>query len=210
MDQKMREHDIWVVLMPAEVFADPDREAKYHAVKGLEYNPNWRVVFLSGHQKLFVDVKTPRGRELFEGIFTGQTLYPDDYHKNLIRAHSYYLYLPELADRKKGFDFAVEAFNLNPSPTPMLEIMAYGVKYLELKPQVDKVCEAYMQEFTQNKDRWAQQDGYRLRVEAARLACYHLKTVARAQKSAEVANLYAVREDECLDELVRMSESKRW
>jgi hypothetical protein len=91
----------------------------------------------------------------------------------------------------------------------MLEIMAYGVKYLELKPQVDKVCEAYMQEFTQNKDRWAQQDGYRLRVEAARLACYHLKTVARAQKSAEVANLYAVWDDECLDELVRMSESKR-
>jgi hypothetical protein len=210
MDEQMQAHDIWVVLMPAAVFADPDQEAKYHAIKGLEYNPNWRVVFLNREQKLFVDIRTPRGRELFEGIFTGQTLYPDDYHKNLIRAHSYYLYLPELADRKKGFDFAVEAFNLNPSPTPMLEIMAYGVKYLELKPQVDKLCEAYMQEFTKNKDRWTQQDGYRLRVEAARLACYHLRIVARAQKSAEVANLYAVKEDECLDELARMSESKRW
>jgi hypothetical protein len=210
MDQRMREHDIWVVLMPATVFADPERESKYHAIKGLEYNPNWRLVFLDREQQLFVDIKTPRGKELFEGIFTGQTTYPDDYHRDLILAHSYYLHLPELADRKKGFDFAVAAFNLEPSATPMLEIMAYGVKYLELKPQVDKICEAYMRDFTQNKDRWVQQDGYRLRVEAARLACYHLKTIARAQKSTEAANLYAVQEDECLDELARMSASKRW
>jgi len=210
MDEQMKKYNIWVVLMPAEVFADPDQDTKYHAIKGLEYNPNWRLVFLDGEQKLFVDITTARGKELFEGIFTGQNIYPDEFRRNLILAHSYYLHMPELSDRKKGFDFAVTAFNQEPSVPPMLEIMAYGAKYLELKPQVDKVCEAYMRDFTQNKDRWAQQDGYRLRVEAARLACYHLRTIARAQKSAEAANLYAVQEDECLDELARMSASKRW
>jgi hypothetical protein len=206
----MKKHDIWVVMMPATVFADPDQESKYHATKGLEYNPNWRLVFLNREQKLFVDIRTPRGKELFEGIFTGQTLYPDEYHRNLIRAHSYYLHLPELADRKKGFEYAMAAFNLEPSATPMLEIMAYGVKYLELKPEVDRVCETYFQEFTENKDKWARQNGFRLRLEAARLACYHLRSVARARGQKDVANLYAIREDECLDELGWLSASKRW
>jgi len=210
MDEQMKEHNIWVVLMPAEVFNDPYEDTKYHAIKGLEYNLNWRLVFLDGEQKLFVDVTTPRGRELFEGIFTGQNIYPDEFRKNLILAHSYYLYMPELADRKKGFDCAVAAFNLEPSVTPMLEIMAYGAKYLELKPPVDKVCETYWQEFTQNKKEWARQDGFRNRVEAARLACYHLKMAARTRRETDAANRYAVGEDECLNELGRLSASKRW
>ena len=92
----------------------------------------------------------------------------------------------------------------------MLEIMAYGAKYLELKPQVDKVCETYWQEFTENKEKWARQDGFRLRVEAARLACYHLKMIARATGKTDAANSYAVGEDECLNELGRLSASKRW
>ncbi len=210
MDEQMRKYDIWVVLMPRTVFADPDRESKYYAIKGLEYNPNWRLVFLNREQQVYVDIRTPRGKELFEGIFTGQTIYPDDYHRNLIRARSYYLYLPELTDRKKGFDFAVAAFDLEPSETSMLEIMAYGEKYLELKPQVDKVCETYFQDFTQNKDKWARQDGYRLRVEAARLACYHLKMIARARRESDAANAYAVREDECVTEVLDLVASKRW
>jgi hypothetical protein len=210
MDEQMREHDIWVVMMPAAVFGDPEQKTSYHAIKGLEYNPNWRLVFLDREQKLFVDVRTPRGKELFEGILTGQTIYPDESHRNLILAHTYYLYLPELGDRKKGFAFALEAFKLEQSPTPMLEIMAFGAKYLDLKPEVDKLCEGYMEEFTQNKDLWARQDGYRLRIEAARLACFHLKTLARANGNTEVADRYGVEENEYLDELGWLSASKRW
>jgi hypothetical protein len=210
MDQQMKAHNIWVVLMPAEVFATPDGGTSYYAIKGLEYNPDWRLVFFNRRQKLFVDVTTPRGKELFEGIFTGKTLYPNEYDRDLILARSYYLYFPDLTDRKKGFDYAVKAFDLEASPTPMLEIMAYGIKYIELRPEVEKVCEGYLQDFTDNKDKWAQQDGFRLKLEAARLACYHLKTVARSRRETEAANRYAVREDECLDEIDRLAASKRW
>jgi hypothetical protein len=210
MDEQMKKRAIWVVLMPAEVFASPDQDAKYHAIKGLEYNPNWRLVFLDREQKIFVDITTPRGRELFEGILTGQTIYPDEAHRNLILAHTYYLYLPELSDRKKGFEFALEAFKLEPSATPLLEVMAYGAKYIDLKPEVDRVCESYMEQFTQNKDLWPRQDGYRLHIEAARLACYHLKTVARARGNTEVAARYEQKENECLDQMGWVSASKRW
>jgi len=210
MDEQMKEHDLWVVMMPGTVFGDPEQPASYHAIKGLEYHPNWRLVFLDREQKLFVNITTPRGRELFEGILTGQTLYPDEAHRNLILAHTYYLYLPELTDRKKGFAYALEAFKLEPSATPLLEVMAYGAKYIDLKPEVDKVCESYMEQFTQNKDLWPRQDGYRLRIEAGRLACYHLKTVAQARGNKEVAARYDQRENEFLDELGWLSASKRW
>lgn len=210
MDEQMREHDIWVVMMPAAVFGDPEQNTSYYAIKGLEYNPNWKLVFLNREQKVFVDVRTPRGKELFEGILTGQTLYPDEFHRNLILAHTYYLYLPELSDRKKGLAYAVEAFKQEPSPTPMLEIMAFGAKYVDLKPEVEKFCEDYMEQFTQNKDLWASQDGYRLRIEAARLACFHLKTIARVRGNSEVAKRYDAKENECLDELGWLSASKRW
>jgi hypothetical protein len=210
MDEQMQAYNIWVVLMPAVVFGDADRKSSYHAIKGIEYNPNWRLVFLSRRQKLFVDIRTPRGKELFEGILTGQTLYPDDYHRNLILARTYFLFLPELADRKRGLDYAVEAFKLNQSPTPMLEIMAFGAKYPNLKPEVDEICGAYEQEFTQNHELWAQQDGYRLRLEAERLVCYHLKAAARARGNEEVARRYESKENECLDETAWLSASKRW
>ncbi|UCC98352.1 MAG: hypothetical protein JSW66_00375 [Phycisphaerales bacterium] len=210
MDEQMQAYNIWVVLMPAVVFADPDQKAMYHAIKGIEYNPNWRLVFLSRRQKLFVDIRTQRGKELFGGILTGQTRYPDDYHRNLILARTYFLFLPELADRKRGLDHALEAFKQRRSPTPMLETMAFGAKYPDLKPEVDKFCEAYVQEFTQNQELWAQQDGYRLHLESARLACYHLKTAARARGDMEVASRYALKESECLDETAWLSASKRW
>jgi hypothetical protein len=92
----------------------------------------------------------------------------------------------------------------------LLEIMAFGAKYLDLKPEVDKVCEAYMEEFTRNKDLWPQQDGYRLRIEAARLACFHLKTVAQARGNTEVAARYGQKDNEYLDEIGWLSASKRW
>ena len=66
--------------MPAAQFDTP-------FVKGLEYNPVWRIVLINNKDKLFVDVTTPPGRELYEGMFTGKTLFPDDFCKSVTIAH---------------------------------------------------------------------------------------------------------------------------
>ncbi len=82
---QLKDREVWVVLMPAAVFNDP-RKNSYYFVKALEHDPNWRLVFLNNKQKLFVDVATPQGKELFENM-GGKTVYPDDFSKSLTLAH---------------------------------------------------------------------------------------------------------------------------
>jgi len=215
MDEQLRRYNVWVVLMPQATYRTPPpqeyyRKMSYHAIQGIERNPNWPLVFFNNKQKLFVDVRTPRGKELFDGIFNEKTFYPDDYHRNLICAHSWLFYRRGIAEKKKGFDFAVKAFNLNPSPAPMREIIFVASRFAEIKPDVNKFCENYVRKFTENEAAWAKLDGYRDRVEAARLACFYLVDVARTQRNTKLVNFYAVQEKECLGELFRVAQSKRW
>ncbi len=220
MDEQLKDHNVWVVLMPQGEYRTPPpqkyyRKMSYHAIQSIERNPNWPLVFLNNKQKLFVDIRTPQGKALYDGIFNGETVYPDDYHRNLIRAHSYnWLYyrrgIANKTEKKQGFDFAVKAFKLNPSPAPMQEIMLAASMFAEIKPDVNKFCENYVREFTENEADWTELDGYRDRVEAARLACIYLGDVARTQRNTKLVESYAAQETKCLGELLRVAQSKRW
>jgi hypothetical protein len=208
---ELEKRNVWVVLMPSAVYNDPDKSASYFVIKGLEQNPNWPIVFLNNRQKLFVDVRTPQGKELFEGIFNGKTIYPDDYHLNLIRAHSWIRrYQPGIENKKKALDFGIKAFNLNPMPTTIFEILTMGINFPELSPTVDKFCSDYFDEFTEKEAVWSQQDGYRHKVEAVQMACYHLKRIAQAHRDTKLMQFYAGKEREYLLEMESIHQSKRW
>jgi len=185
MDEQMKdpENNAWVVMMPATVFLDPERKPSYYVINSLEQHPNWRLVFLNNRQKILVDYTTPQGKKLFDGIFTGETKYPDEYHKNLIRSHSWYLDRRwALADMIEGFEYARKAFELNPSLTPIFELSRYSL-LPQLKPQVDAFCKAYLDKFDANQNTWSKQDGYRLKTQAARyIADQVFRDRARAAK----------------------------
>jgi len=207
---ELEKRNVWVVLMPSAVYNDPDKPASYYVIKGLELNPDWPIVFLNNRQKLYVDIRTPQGKELFEGIFTGKTIYPDDYHLNLIRAHCWIRYRPGMEEKRKALDFGIKAFNLNPMPTTIFEILTMAANYSELSPTVDKFCSDYFDEFTEKENVWSRQDGYRHKVEAVQMACYHLKRLARARKDTKLMQFYADKEREYLLELASIHQSKRW
>ncbi len=205
MDNALKEHKVWVVLMPAAVYNDPEQKGPYHAVKGLEYNrDHWRLVFFNDKQKLFVDYNTPQGKQLFDGIFSGKTIYPDDFHRSLILAH----YLKGPDSKKQGLDFAIKAFHLNPSAAPMMEIIYAAGRFAELKPHVTNFCKNYFDTFVKNKDTYLKQDGYRLKVQSVHLAGIHLEKVAREQKDIKLANFYATKTKEYASERDKMF--KRW
>ncbi len=221
MDKQLRRYGVWVVLMPQSTLSTPPRaphpeyyqRTSYHAMHGIERNLNWRVVFFNNKQRLFVDITTPQGKALFDGIFVdgeGKTLYPDDYHRNLIRAHSWLYYRTGILEKKKGFDFAVKAFELNESPAPMLEIILVAARFAEIKPHVQKFCEDYIKRFTENESKWANEDGYRDRLEAGRLAGYYLENVAQTQNNTERVNFYRALQSKYVSELIRVSQTKRW
>jgi hypothetical protein len=215
MDEQLRKYDVWAVLMPQSRYSRPPQDefyttTSYHALQGLERNLDWRLVFFNNTQRLYVDVKTPQGKALFDGIFDGKTLYPDDFHSNLIRARSWLFYRMGIDEKKKGLDFAIEAFELNESPAPMLEIILVAARFAELRPQVQKFCEEYIKRFTENESKWAEEDGYRDRVEAGRLAAYYLESIAQAQNNTELVGFYQAQQSKCVDELIRVAQVKRW
>ena len=182
IDKQLRKRNVWVVLMPSAAYTD-SRKASYHFVKGLEHNPDWPLVFYNNKQKLFVDAKTSRGRELFDGISNGKTLYPDDFSKNLTLAHNLFLFAGnDKTKRKQALEFAIKAFKSNPSQTPIREIIYVAGRFPELRPDIKKFCENYFNDFTKNKDTYVKKDGYFHRIVAALNAGDYLRAIADKQK----------------------------
>jgi hypothetical protein len=203
IDEALKQYDVWVTLMPA---------AEFDSVfaRGLEHTSNWVLVFLNNKQKIFANYATAQGKQLFEGIETGKTLYPDDFSRSLTLGHNLLVYAKDTLQKRRGLDLVIQAFNLNPSPIPMLEIMVNAARFAELVPQVNGLCKSYFDSFTKNKEVYARQDGFRLRLEAARLACVRLERVASAQANAKLAESYAEKIREYERERNTISEQKRW
>lgn len=199
---ELKERDVWVVMMPAGQFSTP-------FTRGLESSRDWAVVFFNNKQKIFVDITTPQGIKLFGGISTGQTLYPDEYHKNLILGH-HLLNQRDTKNKQAGFELIKKAFNENPSPAPMLEIMLVAARSPELTDQITEVLTNWTDKFAKEQDEYRARDGYRLRLEATRLACIHLEKTATVRKDTKLAKSYSNRMKEYVLERNRLSRTKRW
>ena len=119
MDGQLKANNAWVVLMPAVVFGGSRDNGSYHAMRALERHAetDWRLVFLNNRQKVLVDITTPQGKKLFDGIVvTEETVYPDEYHRNLIRSHCWYLYRSGLEEKRQGFEYAKKALQVAKQP----------------------------------------------------------------------------------------------
>ncbi len=201
-NDKLKEYDICVVLMPLSMSHTP-------LVKELKTNPDWRLVYFDNNYKLFVDTTTAQGKELAEGILDGRTSYPDDFSKNLIVAHNALLFENSKVTKESGLDFAVKAFQSNPSPAPMQEIL-YAAKFKELTPRVNDFCKNYIEDFDKNREIYASRDGYANRISAASSACDYLQRIAKERKEATVAKLYTDKGQKYKIEYGKIRESKRW
>ena len=193
-----RRHDVWLVIMPAAQFGSP-------FVRGLEYASNWPLVLINNKDKIFVDITTPQGKALYDGIFSGKTIYPDEFCKNLAIAHNLLLFGKGTPTKQQGLDLAIRAYQINPSPAPMIEIRYIAGRIPELKSRVEDFCKEVVGDFVKNKNLYAKQHGYRLRVEAIRLACEYMEQVAPAE-----GNFYNAQRVNCISESKRLSDRQRW
>ncbi|MFZ0034312.1 MAG: hypothetical protein WAK60_04920, partial [Sedimentisphaerales bacterium] len=111
--------------------------------------------------------------------------------------------------KKQGLDFAIKAFKLYPSQTPMQLILSAG-KYAELQSLVSDSCKNYLDDFAKNKGLYAKQNGYLDRIWAALLACKYLQEDARIKENARLAQFYDAKRKEYNDEQQPLLENKRW
>jgi hypothetical protein len=198
---QLRSENVWAVLMPSGQF-----DTSF--VKGLEHSGNWILVFLNNKQKLFVHMDEPQAKALYEGIFNGSTFYPDDFERNLIKAH--HLLRGNEGQRRQGLDLAFKAFELNQSQAPMTEIYYAGMKFSELRVEVTRFCEDYLKRFDENRTDWAGKDGYHHRIVAALTASRYLQGLANSRRDTQLAQSYRDRERQLNVERNSILQTKRW
>jgi hypothetical protein len=202
---ELKKRDVWVVLMP---LSDP-KVYNGPFVKGLERNGDWQLAFYNNKQKLYVDRTTSQGRELLEGIFNGKTRYPDDFSRNFIIAHNMLFFGSGEDAKKHGLEFAIKAFEANPSQAPMREII-FASKFPELRPRINAFCKDYFDDFAKNKDLYAKQDGYLHRIWAVLIATDYLQKVATVEKNTQLVQFYEVRKRQYNAEQAPLRRAKRW
>jgi hypothetical protein len=200
--QQLRKHDVWVVLMPDLQFDKP-------FARGLEYSADWRLVLTDEKQKLFVDVTSPKGAALFHGMFTGQTVYPNDHLADLALGHNLLLY-PDIAKKKEGLEHLVRALDEYASPAPMRDMLLIGGAFAELRPRIDGVCQSYVKTFEENKATYARQDGYSFRLHVARMALARVEQIAKAANDTEAAQTLRNRIGQYENEIDQLAVQKKW
>ena len=182
INKQLRRHKVWLVMMPSNQFEKP-------FMRSITKMPNWQTVFFNNKQKIIVDITTKRGKKLFDGIFNGKTKYPDDFTGKMILAH-YMLTQKKERVYKQGFKLMTQAFNLNPSPTPMQEIILISSLHPDLNTETFKFFSAYVDKFEANKDKWRNENGYRYRIVAALIATDNLRVDAEHKKNKALAESY--------------------
>jgi len=200
--EQLDKYDVWVVLMPNNQF---DKAF----VNGLVYSPDWRVVFMNNKQKMFVNINTEPGKRLFEGMFTGATEYPDEFSAHLTIGHNLLLFR-DAESKRKGLQRVMKAFELHPSPAPVLDLLLVASQFPQLRSQIDELCLGYATDFKTNKAQYAGQHGYNLRLEAARLALLRLEQLARIKGDQQAAQECAERMQQYIAERNSISNRKRW
>lgn len=200
--EQLKQHGVWIVLMPGLEF-------KKVFTRGLEYSQDWRTVYTDDKQKMFVDVKSPKGAALYEGIFTGRTIYPNEYLSCLALGHNLLLY-PDVAQKKRGLEYLIKALNDYPSPAPMIDMLFIGLDYPELRPRIDEVCRQYAKTFEENEAVYARQDGFNFRLHVAWMALARMAQVAKATNNTKASETFRDRIERYQGEIDRLEQQKKW
>jgi hypothetical protein len=202
LSEQLAKHDVWVVLMPKGQF---DKAL----VNGLTYSQDWRIVFMNNKQKLFVNVRTDPGRDLYQKMFAGQLTYPDEFSENLTIGHSR-LEFKDPEQKKQGLAMVKKAFEIQPSAQPMRDLVIVADRFPELAREIDTFCLDYVTDLEANRARYSNTDGYNQRLEAAHLAMLRLGHSARRQGDSKTAQSCVEQMNAYLRELNQVANTKRW
>lgn len=205
INQQLKQRHVWVVLLPTIELDQPEDFTKNYLPVLLPEHSDWRLVFTDDTQRLFVDVTTPQGSTLYEGIKTGWTRFPDEATKLVTQALTA-VSSGEPEQVKRGFEDAKESFQLQPSVTAFLAIVRTG-SYGPLTEKTAAYCQAYLKDFEANRRNYAKVAGYKKRLLAARFAANFLSL---AGNDAKMAVSYKDKEKQYQREEKSLSRYRIW
>ncbi len=203
MDRTLKREKVELVIVPIAESDSP-------IYRALTHSQSWRVVLTSNTHMLFVDLDTEQGKRLFLGMRNGQTLYPDDFTRNLNQGHFHLVYNLMPGSRVKGLNQVIKAYFNQPSVLPMTEITEIAAIYPELIPEIIKFCETIFEDFQIHGPMYAAQDGYASRLGAMVMLCEYLRENSMLQNDTQKAAMYANKSDAYSKELDTIMQTGIW
>jgi len=209
INKKMKKYDVWLILMPKSqvpyksMTNKQKNKSEYLFINALQTRPNWTTVYVDNHQRLFVDIGTEKGKKIMADVIDQKAIFPNEFTKNLTLAGIYlgnyqgleknYAFVENFlkdppARINKGFIFAKNAFEENPSHIAVLTLLANAARYTHLAKPVSQTIEKYLKDFIQNKDKYEEEGGYAEKIMTAitvanRLVYAYKKTNPKLAKS---------------------------
>lgn len=202
ISKKLRKRDVWLAMMPTKEFSSP-------FTRGIEHNREWFLPFFNDKMKIFVDVKHPKGQKLFEDMISGKLKYPDKFSENLIISRNLFNYSKEENSKKQGFAYALKALVEKPSQASMLQVVR-GDRFPQIRSDVVKACEFYLQEYEKNKDQWSKKPGYHNKIVAALIGLDYLQKLSAQKNDKNAVEFYAQKKQQCDSERAELFKNKRW
>lgn len=184
LSKALRKHDVWVVMMPqnnkTEMF-----------IRSLNAAPGWITAFCNQGQRILVDIETEKGKSLYEGIFNGETVFPDEFSKNFTIALDILARTNDTEKVKQGLEYAAKALEQDPSTLVVLTILsANRFDDHKIKAKVFSICNAYFNDFVANKDKYINEDGYFHRLAAAARIGAYLVKIAYANNRGDLVEYF--------------------
>jgi len=84
------------------------------------------------------------------------------------------------------------------------------LQFPDLRQTIDEACQQYAKAFEENKAAYARQDGYNMRLHAARLALARMEQVAKGTNNGQAAETFRNRMEQYKDEIDRLQQEKKW
>ncbi len=200
--KKFNQSKVWVVLMPANQFNSD-------FVRGLEKNLDWRLVFMNDKQRIYVNIKTPRGEELFKGIEDGSTKYPEEKLRDIMLGHNALVFGKEPEEYARGLKLLLETFAEEPMRTTAQFIQVYYQRFPALRPLIQEFWKGYYEDFTANKEKYLNEDGYHYRAVGAVMALEYFRPEAEKEGDTERLKKYDEEKAELMETIEKMR-GKRW
>lgn len=183
---RLTKDQVWVTLVPQS-------ESDSIFISALKTTDHWKTAFLDNAQLLMVDIDTPQGRKLIEDILSGNTVYPDDFSKNLSTA-------AVIIDNKIStrytelYTLTKQAFDIYPYPTATLALARLASLSI-YRDTVIKDLQRYLDDYTENKESYMKEGGFFLRLSSANIAAHELANLQPNQQAHYLLLLEEIKSD---------------
>ncbi|MFI4912135.1 MAG: hypothetical protein ACIAQZ_10760 [Sedimentisphaeraceae bacterium JB056] len=196
LDNKLKEYQVWIILMPAN-------QQKGLFMRAMTSRLNWKMVYSDSSQTMLVNVQDSRGKALLDGVFDGKTVFPDESYRDIVKA----AYLAG-SNSQRAFELASKAFEDTGSATALNYLFNCG-RTPELQDKIYDYCKSMVSDYISNEEKYKNEDGFAEKITNVIMALNYISKNA-ASKEPQKAATYTKFAGQLADQRKELMKEYNW